>query len=161
MTKRKTKHIPEFLSLAWGPKNGNVPVSLRKVIHVTKEMMANDTVDIDMALIEQIYEIQGPASVARLLAWRLRNPSPPRAVLNMVARWLDPEGDDCFKLVVVRQRVGKSPTKRINDITLKKAVVDYERALGSKHGSRTKAVKKVAKVFEVSKATVLKALRSK
>jgi hypothetical protein len=79
----------------------------------------------------------------------------------MVARWLDPQGNDCFKLKVERRRSGKSPTKSVNNIALVKAVAAYRRAFGNKHGDQKKAVAKVAKEFEVSKATVLKAMRSK
>jgi hypothetical protein len=133
-----------------------IPVG--KVVHATRGI-ATDAVH--AAIIEQLFAVKGPDTIARLLAARLRDPSPDRAILDMVARWLDPQGDDCFKLKVERRRSGKSPTKSVNNIALVKAVAAYQRAFGNKHGHQKKAVAKVAKEFEVSKATVLKAIRSK
>jgi len=163
MTKqRKTECIPDFLALAWGPRaGGNVPMARGKVVHVTRKMMANDADAIDMALLEQAFAIQGATSIASLLAWRLRQPSPNRAALNGIARMLDPSEDGHLKLKVVRNREGKTATRYINDATIAKAVKKDMEARGNKHGDQIMAVKKVAKLFGVSKATVLKAIRSK
>jgi hypothetical protein len=112
---------------------------------------------IDMALIEQLYEINGPATVARLLAWRLRKPSPRREVLDMVARWLDPESNDCFKLVVARRRGGKSPTKQLNDQTIAKAILRSQQRLGWKRLSKEE-VGDIADQFNISDAKVRKVI---
>jgi hypothetical protein len=82
-------------------------------------------------------------------------------VIATVARWLDPQTDGYIKLVVVGRRDGKRTTKRVNDATIAKAAIEYQQALGNKHGDQKKAVKEVAKQYGLSKATVLKALRSK
>jgi hypothetical protein len=143
MTERKTVYTP-------APKG--------RAVHAARGI---STDAVYAALIEQLLAVNGPDAIARLLATRLRDPSPHRAILDMVARWLDPRGDDRFKLKVVRRRGGKSPTKSVNEIALVKAVAAYQRASGNKHGAQKKAVAEVADQFEVSKATVLKALRSK
>ena len=54
-----------------------------------------------------------------------------------------------------------TPTKRVNDATIAKVAMEYQQALGNKHGDQKKAVKEVAKHYGVSNAAVLKALRSK
>ena len=82
-------------------------------------------------------------------------------MIATVARWLDPQTDDYMKLVVVGRRDGKRTTKRVNDATIAKVAMEYQQALGNKHGDQKKAVKEVAKHYGVSKAAVLKALRSK
>jgi hypothetical protein len=130
-----------------------------KVVHVTREMMYNDAVG--MALDEQLFAIEGPTSIASLLAWRLRQPSPPRVVLDEIARMLDPSEDSYLKLRVVRQKKGKSATTYVNDSAIAEAVRKNTQARGNKHGAQKKAVAEVAKQFEVSKAKVLKAIRSK
>jgi len=129
-----------------------------KVVRVTPEI-SDDAVD--TALIEQAFAIKGPASVARLLAWRLRQPSPSRAVLDQIARMLDPSDDGYLKLRVVRHRRGKTATRNVNDAAIAKAVKKGVEARGNKHGKQKMAVAEVAKQFGVSKATVLKAIRSK
>jgi NACalpha-BTF3-like transcription factor len=139
------------------PKTEYVPAG--KVVHVTREMMDNDAVR--MALDEQLFAIQGPTSIASLLAWRLRQPSPSRVVLNQIARMLDPSEDSYLKLKVVRQKKGKTATKYVNDVAIAKAVKKNMEARGNKHGAQKKAVAAVAEQFEVSKASVLKAIRSK
>jgi hypothetical protein len=117
---------------------------------------------INAALIEQLYGINDSVFIARFLAERLREPSPDRAFLDMVASWLEPQSNQSFRLEVVRPRDGRrSPTKSINDIALRTAVAEGQGALGNKHGSQIKAVKKVAKRFGVSKDTVMKAIGSK
>ena len=58
--------------------------------------------------------------MARMLARQLREPTPDRQMLDMVARWLD--GDDVFKLVVVRRRSSKSWTRKVNDAAIAKAL---------------------------------------
>jgi hypothetical protein len=129
------------------------------IVHVTTDMLGDDQVL--MALYEQLYLMIGATSVASLLADRLRDPEPQPAILRMVARWLDPRSDDRFELVLKRRRNNQSWTKRVNNQVIVKAVKKCQQALGNKHGDQKKAVAKVAKQFEVSKATVLKALRSK
>src|SRR6516162_10015110 len=114
-----------------------------------------------VALIEQLYEIEGSAFFARFLAERLREPSPDRALLDMVASYLEPQINESFRLEAVRPRDGRRLTKSINDIALKWEVAEGWRALGNKHGSQKKVVKKVAEQFGVSMATVRKAIRSK
>ena len=85
--------------------------------------------DFNMALLEQAFELQqanegtgraAACSMARMLARQLREPTPDRQILDMVARWLD--GDDVFKLVVVRQRSSKSWTRKVNDAAIAKAL---------------------------------------
>jgi hypothetical protein len=140
------------------------PAPLGRPVRVSYERMATDPVydaSVYAALIEQLYEINGSAFIARFLVDRLREPSPGRAFLDMVANLLEPQSNECLRLEVVRPRDGRSPTKSINDIALRNAVAERQRALGNNHGSQKKAVKEVAKQFDVSKATVLKAIRSK
>jgi hypothetical protein len=162
MTKQqKTEQIPELREFVWLPMSGKAPVPLAKVIHVTSEMMANDTVDMHMALIEQLFARQSPASVARLLTERLRDRSPHRGTLDLVARMLDPSEGGYLKLVLVRRRKGKTATRHVNDAAIAKAVKIKMEARGNKHGDQKKAVAEVTKLFNVKKATVLKAIRSK
>jgi hypothetical protein len=130
-----------------------------KVVRVTREMMDNDAVGI--ALDEQVFAIKGPASFARLLAWRLRQPSPSRAVLDQIARMLDPSDDSYLKLKVVRHRKGKTATRYVNDAAIVKAVKKGVEARRNKHGKQKMAVTEVAQQLGISRATVLKALRSK
>jgi hypothetical protein len=113
------------------------------------------------ALLEQLFAMGGPETVASLLADRLRDPAPNPDVIATVARWLDPRTDDYIKLVVVGRRDGKRMTKRVNDATIAQAAIEYQQALGNKHGDQKKAVKAVAKLYGVSEATVLKAIGSK
>jgi hypothetical protein len=113
------------------------------------------------ALLEQLFAMDGPETVTRILADRLRDPAPHPDVIATVARWLDPQTDGYIKLVVVGRRDGKRTTKRVNDATIAKAAIEYQQALGNKHGDQKKAVKAVAKHYGVSEATVLKAIRSK
>jgi len=110
------------------------------------------------ALIEQLFVMTGPTTVAELLAKLLRGPSPHRSVLDMVAGWLDPKSDDRFKLVVARRRTGKSPTKHVNDAALRAAVLRHQQQLGDIRGARKMAVGKTADQFQVSEAAVRKAL---
>jgi hypothetical protein len=117
--------------------------------------------EIYAALVEELFKVRGADAVASFLAEQLRLPAPHPDVIATVARWLDPQTDDYIKLIVVGRRRGKRIRKRVNDVALAKAVDKYRRALGNKHGDQKKAVAKVAKQFEVSQATVLKALRSK
>jgi hypothetical protein len=127
-------------------------------IHLVDREVTEDTV---LAVTEQLFELAGPDVFARWLASKLREKTPNRGLLEMVARMLDPKPDDYLKLVVERRRSGKTWTRRANDAALAKATTKYQRALGNKHGDQQKAIKKVAEQFGVSKATVLKALRSK
>jgi hypothetical protein len=80
-----------------------------KVVHVTREMMDNDAVG--TALDEQLFAIQGPTSIASLLAWRLRQPSPSRDVLDQIARMLDPSEDSYLKLESGASEEGKDRDK--------------------------------------------------
>ena len=140
------------------------PPPLGRSVCVDHGRMATDPVyeaDVTAALIEQLYEINDPAFIARFLAKRLREPSPDRAFLDMVASSLEPQSNETFRLDVVRPRDSRSPTKSINDIALRRAVTEGQRALGNKHGRQRKMVKKVAKLFGVSIAKVLKAIHSK
>jgi hypothetical protein len=134
-----------------------IPAPGGKIVHARK-MMPNDAVD--MALIEQIFAIHGPASVARLLAWRLRQPSPRSAVLEGIARMLDPSEDGYLKLVVVRRRKAKTATRSVNDAAIAEAVKENMEARGNKRGSLKAAVAEVAGDFEVKEPTVRKALRN-
>jgi hypothetical protein len=133
-----------------------------KVVHATPGI--SDEVA-DTALLEQVLAIKGPAkgpaTVARLLAWRLRQPSPSRAVLDQIARMLDPSDDGYLKLRVVRHRKGRTATRYVNDAAMAKAVKILTEARGKLHGKQKKAVTDVAELFKVSRAAVLKALRSK
>jgi hypothetical protein len=108
-----------------------------------------------------LFETRGADAVTRLFAEKLREPDPHPEVIATIARWLDPQTDDRIKLVVKRRRKGKTVTKRVNDVAIAKAVKKNMKARGNKHGDQTKAVKEVHKQFGVSKAKVLKALRSK
>jgi integrase len=155
------EQIPELREFVWLPMSGKAPVPLGKVIHVTREMMANDTVDMHMAFIERLFATQGPAPVAHFLAERLRDcPSHP-GNLDLVARMLDPSEGGYLKLVLVRRRKGKTATRHVNDAAIAKAVKIKMEARGNKHGDQRKAVAEVVKLFNVKKATVLKAMRSK
>jgi hypothetical protein len=134
------------------------PKTESEIVHASS---ANTARDVYAALLEQLFAMDGPETVARLLADRLRDPAPHPDVIATVARWLDPQTDGYIKLVVVGRRDGKRTTKRVNDATIAKAAIEYQQALGNKHGDQKKAVKEVAKQYGLSKATVLKALRSK
>ena len=79
-----------------------------------------------------------------------------------MARWLD--GDDCFKLVVVRQRDKESWTKRVNDAAIIKLAQKYRQErieAGKKHDSKAYAVRKVAKDFGISVSKVWKVMQAK
>ena len=133
------------------------------VVHVTAEI-ADDA--LYMALLEQLFLKKGPDSIARLMAARLRDPSPHRAVLDLVAQMLDPQGDFFLKLVVVPRGRGKPETKlkwtkRVNDVAIAKAVLHYQQELGNKYGSGKRAVSQVAELFAVSEGKVRKAMASK
>ena len=128
---------------------------------IVRASSANTVRDVYASLLEQLFAMDGPETVARLLADRLRDPAPHPDVIATVARLLDPQTDDYMKLVVVGRRDGKRTTKRVNDATIAKVAMEYQQALGNKHGDQKKAVKEVAKHYGVSKAAVLKALRSK
>jgi hypothetical protein len=118
--------------------------------------------DTHLALWEQLYEMKtSPSDIAKSIASELRKESPNREFLDMVARMLDPKADGRFKLVVARRWKGKTWTRRANYAALKKATLKWKRALGNKHGDQKRAVIKTADQFEVSKHTVLKAIRSK
>ena len=125
--------------------------------------------DVHMALLEQAFELEqanegtGPASasMARMLARQLREPNPDRQTLDMVARWLD--GDDVFKLVVVRRRSSKSWTRKVNDAAIAKALRQWLAADKPKYGM----MKEIGGRFGVSSHKVrqvhknLKAIRQR
>jgi hypothetical protein len=92
---------------------------------------------------------------------RLRNPSPWRVALDQIARMLDPSDNGYLKLKVVRHRRGRTAMKYVNDAAIAKAVKKGVEARRNKHGRQKMAVAEVAKQFGISKATVLKAMRSK
>ena len=117
-----------------------------KVVHATDAVSADA---VELALWEQLYDINGADSMAHRLAARLRDPSPHPALLAMVARWLDPQSDDePFKLVVVHQRDKKTWTTKVNDAAIPKALQQELAAGGPKYGM----LKRVAKRLEVSSA---------
>jgi hypothetical protein len=128
-------------------------------IHVVDREITEDT---NLALMEQLFEmLAGPDDIAELIVSKLREESPSREFyIRMVARMVDPKVDSYFKLVIKRRRSGKTWTRRANDAALAKAVAKYQRAVGKKRGSRKDAVGAVADLFDVSDATVRKALRS-
>jgi hypothetical protein len=113
-----------------------------------------------MALLEQLFEMEGPTVIASLLSARLRDSDPHPGVIAAVARLLDPQGNESFKLVVVRRRRGESLTKEVNDIAIAKQFAEFKQALGGKHGSLKKAIGETADLFKVSEAKVRKAIRS-
>jgi hypothetical protein len=156
MTKRRplsdlTEH--EFM---WVPRDG-----VGKQSAIVRGSGAKTEQEIYAALLEQLYEARGGDAVAGLLAGLLRFPAPHPDVIATVARWLDPQTDDYIKLVVVGRRGGKRLTKRVNGAAIAKAVKKNMELRGNKHGDQKKAVCEVAKLFGVSKPTVLKAIRSK
>jgi hypothetical protein len=127
-------------------------------IHIVDGEFTEDTA---LALMEQFFEmLAGPDDIAKYLAAELRKESPSREFLDMVAVMLDPKVDSYFKLVIERRRRGKTWTRRANDAALAKATIKYQRDLANKHGSRKEAVGAVADLFDVSEATVRKALRN-
>ena len=110
---------------------------------------------------EQLFKVLSPDDVASFLAGYLRFPAPHPDVIATVSHWLDPQTDDFIKLVMVGRRRGKRITKRVNDAAIVQAVKKHMDALGNKHGSQKKAVKKTADEFGIKQPTVRKALRSK
>jgi hypothetical protein len=123
------------------------------IVHATDGM----TDSVYRALIEQLFLMGGPTAVAEFLAARLRDPSPHRDVLDMVARSLDPQNDDYLKLLVVRQRRGKRWTKHVNDQAIAKTILRYRQELGRKRLSKV-AVGDIADQFEISEAKVRKVI---
>jgi hypothetical protein len=162
MTKqRKPLNWTEY-ELCWGtysPSGEFIPSG--KTVRVTRE---TDNDALGMALDEQVFDVQGPASFAELLAWRLRQPSPSRAVLDQIARMLDPSDDGYLKLKVVRHRKGKTAAKYVNDAAIAKAFREIRQQLiataKSKHGITGRTVKKVAELFEISPSKVRKAIKT-
>ena len=132
-------------------------MSKRRPIHVVDREITEHTC---LALMEQFFEtLAGPDDITRFLASKLREKSPDRELLNMVALLLDPKADSYFKLVIKRQRDGKTWTRRANDAALAKFTNKYWRVLGGKRGQLKNAVAETARGFRVSEATVRKALR--
>jgi hypothetical protein len=129
------------------------------IVHV---LHGTPTGPVRMALIEQLFQMRGPTAVARFIAKHLRDPSPPRWALDVVARWLD--GDDCFKLVVVRQRDKESWTKRVNDTAIIKLAQKYRQErieAGRKHDSKAYAARKVAEDLGISLSKVWKVMQAR
>jgi hypothetical protein len=124
MTKQQeTESTPEHYELAWFPLETGVapPAPLCRSVWVDRGRMAADPVynaDVSEALIVQFYEIKGPAFIASFLAERLRDPFPDRALLDMVASYLERQTNKPFRLEAVRSRDRRSLTKSINDIAL-------------------------------------------
>jgi len=157
MTKRPPiKGTPSEFEFMWIPCDG-----VGKESAIVHGSGAKTEQEIDEAIVEQLFEVQGADAVASFLAESLRLPAPHPGVIATVARWLDPQIDGYVKLVVRRRRRGKRMTKRLSDAAIALAVKKNMEARGNKHGDQQKAVKKVAEEFEVSKARVLKAIGSK
>jgi len=156
MTKRQPLSDPAEYEFKWVPLDGTSKESA-----IVRGSGAKAPQELFAALVEQIFEVRGADAVACFLAERLRDPAAHPDVIATVARWLDPQTDDHIKLVVVRRRRGKRITKRVNDVAIAKAVKKNMELRGNKHGDQKKAVREVAKLLGVSKATVLKAIRSK
>jgi hypothetical protein len=115
-----------------------------------------------MAYVEQALEKRGgPEAMVRFLAGHLRRPQPSRLILDTVAAWLD--GNDCFKLALVRRRSGKSWKRRVNDGAIAKALRQEIAAGEPKYGMMQRVGKRLgvspAKVREVHKN--LKAIRQR
>jgi hypothetical protein len=126
-------------------------------IHVVDREITEDTC---LALWEQLFEMQAaPNDIAKLLASKLRETPPDPRLLNMLALMLDPKIDSHFKLVIKRQRDGKTWTRRANDAALAKFTNKYWQALGGKRGQLKDAIAATAAGFRISEATVRKALR--
>ena len=151
MRRRKTVYIraPDGKVMAYDSPPGGKPV------HVTREMMKDP--DFDIALLEQLLNIQGPKAIARFLADRLRKPSEYPGIPEMVARLLGPDSNASFRLEIVRHRGGKSPTRRFTDATMVKWVKFYQRARGKEHLSK-KDVGEIADEFDVSVAKIRKVI---
>jgi hypothetical protein len=130
---------------------------------MTYQPKAPAIIDANMAVIEEIFAKTGADGLASLIATRLRNPCPDRAVLDAVARLLEPHDDDDLALVVVRRSAGNTKTRstqRLDDIKLAMAVLHCEQEdSGAKRGIRKRAVDTVANREGISKAKVLKALK--
>jgi hypothetical protein len=119
------------------------------------------TDEVYMALLEQLLEMRGPTAIERLFAERLRDPEPNRAILDTVARWLDPQNNYSLALGVVRRRCGKTWTKHVNDAAVAGAVLKYKKMSGDRRGIIKKIVGKVAEDFKISEAKVRQVIRSK
>src|SRR5215467_2786632 len=154
MTKRRPLSNPTKHQFMWVPLDG-----VGKESAIVDGGGAKTPQELYAALVEQLFETRGADAVARLFAEKLREPDPHPEVIATIARWLDPQTDDRIKLVVKRRRKGKTVTKRVNDVAIAKAVKKNMKSRGNKHGDQKKAVREVAKLLGVSKATVLKAIR--
>jgi hypothetical protein len=156
MTKRQPLSDPAESEFKWVPRDG-----VGKESAIVRGSGAKTEQELYATLVEQLFEARGADAVAELLAGLLRFPAPHPDVIATMARWLDPQIDDHIKLVVVGRRVGKRMTKRVKDAAIAKAVKKNMELRGNKHGDQRKAVAEVAKLFNVKKATVLKAIHSK
>jgi hypothetical protein len=76
--------------------------------------------DASMATVESLLTEMGATNYTRLLAEHLRDPSPRREILDIVARLLDPRPEDQLEMVVQRRMRGKilKGAKRINDLKI-------------------------------------------
>jgi hypothetical protein len=119
---------------------------------------SGSTYDVFMAFLEQTFETKGADAVARFFASSLRG-RPSGLVLNTVASWLDPEGDDYFRLVVKRRRDRRTWTARANEVAIANAVAKLRQDFinAGKRDGTGRAVRKVAKQLEISKAKVRQA----
>ena len=113
-----------------------------------------------MATVEQLYTGLGADRFAQLMAEALREPMPPREILDAIARLLDPQPDDDLRLVVERRSPGNTKmrqTKRREDIDIALDVLNLE--IESGNSSRKKTVGEIAAARGISKSKVEKALR--
>jgi hypothetical protein len=116
-----------------------------------------------MATVEKIFEERGGEGLAQLIAKKLRGANPHQAIIEMVARLLDPQPDDDLALVVERRSRGNTKTKwvqRKNDIEIAAAVVNYEleHVKGGKPVLRKVAIGKIANQRRITDRRVRQAL---
>jgi hypothetical protein len=145
-----TKQSPVAWELKWiDQRTGK---ELGKSIHAPEKPW---DVNIFAAAIEQLYALKGPTAVTRFLSTRLRDPSPSRVVLDLVARLLDSQNNsDSFELAVKRRRSGRSQTKAVNDRAI---VMAIQRTFGRKRLSKNE-VGEIADQFGISEAKVRKVI---
>jgi len=127
---------------------------------MTYRLKAPAIIDANMATVEQLYTGLGADRFAQLMAEALREPMPPREILDAIARLLDPQPDDDLRLVVERRSPGNTKmrqTKRREDIDIALDVLNLE--IESGNSSRKKTVGEIAAARGISKSKVEKALR--
>jgi hypothetical protein len=127
-------------------------------------------IDGNMVAIEQIFAEKGAEGVARIIAKRLRESNPERAILDGVARLLDPQPGDDLELVIKRRGAGNPKTKwdkRADDIKVALAVLDCEERLKAnrrkdgktERGIRKLAIGEIAEQRGIKDSTVRKTMR--